>query len=251
MEGSLDYTTQDYLKYSQCMVDKAKLLNEESDNGESGKWNAHRLELAIWSHYIAYDLNPELLSKMPGLDESNTPQKPSNGEVKSANGEENGNGVANGAVTDTDEDSRLSAEVSTKTTDDENAETSEPYSENPSENPSAEASPEPSPPQEETVNSVESVPELNNVEIAIGLNKVEPAEVTPEETTTGALEEVATVEPAETPNVQNTLTPVVENDYTTVEAVKRPYEDDDTLPANGVDGDSLEPDEKKCRLTSL
>ena len=30
MEGSIEYTTKDYLKYSQCIAEKAKILNEDS-----------------------------------------------------------------------------------------------------------------------------------------------------------------------------------------------------------------------------
>ena len=30
-----------------------------------GSWNPHRVELAIWTHYVAHDLKPELLADIP------------------------------------------------------------------------------------------------------------------------------------------------------------------------------------------
>ena len=44
---------------------------------ENGVWTAHRVELAIWAHYVAHDLDPSLLSNMPDTDSSPHVSSPS------------------------------------------------------------------------------------------------------------------------------------------------------------------------------
>jgi len=33
--------------------------------GTEGTWNPHSVELALWTHYVASELKPELLSSVP------------------------------------------------------------------------------------------------------------------------------------------------------------------------------------------
>lgn len=60
---SLDYTVREYMKLVEYMKVAVDRLNNEV--GSAISWNPHKVELAIWTHYIANDLKPELLSEMP------------------------------------------------------------------------------------------------------------------------------------------------------------------------------------------
>jgi hypothetical protein len=60
IEG-LDYTLKEYLR----LVEKTKECVARL-NSQGGEWNPHTVELAIWTHYVARDLKPELLEDMPG-----------------------------------------------------------------------------------------------------------------------------------------------------------------------------------------
>merc|ERR1719175_447673 len=64
IEG-IDYTMKEYLK----LVDKTKECVDRL-NSEGGDWTPHKVELAVWTHYIARDLKPELLEDMPGTSPS-------------------------------------------------------------------------------------------------------------------------------------------------------------------------------------
>lgn len=58
IEG-IDYTTKEYLKFVNHIQAAVERLNKCSDGF---KWSPHKVELAIWTHYIVSDLKPELLS---------------------------------------------------------------------------------------------------------------------------------------------------------------------------------------------
>lgn len=58
IEG-IDYTTKEYLKFVNHIQAAVERLNKNSDGF---KWSPHKVELAIWTHYIVSDLKPELLS---------------------------------------------------------------------------------------------------------------------------------------------------------------------------------------------
>ncbi|XP_062533695.1 uncharacterized protein LOC134202692 [Armigeres subalbatus] len=79
---SIDYTVKEYLKFVTHIQTTADRLNKEfhgpetENNGaeENGapkeppkpkKWTAHKVEMALWAHYVASDLQPELLKGMP------------------------------------------------------------------------------------------------------------------------------------------------------------------------------------------
>ncbi|XP_054284680.1 uncharacterized protein LOC129001438 [Macrosteles quadrilineatus] len=61
IEG-IDYTTKEYLNFVTHIQNTADRLNKETANGW---WSAHRVELALWTHYVASELKPELLEGMP------------------------------------------------------------------------------------------------------------------------------------------------------------------------------------------
>lgn len=64
IEG-IDYTTKEYLKFASHIKSVADRLNKavkESNRPESVTWSPHKVELALWTHYIVSDLQPELLS---------------------------------------------------------------------------------------------------------------------------------------------------------------------------------------------
>lgn len=65
IEG-LDYTAKEYLKYVQHIRTVVDRLNAENQNSA---WSPHRVELALWCHYVTRKLEPSLLDGIPGLEE--------------------------------------------------------------------------------------------------------------------------------------------------------------------------------------
>lgn len=63
IEG-IDYTTKEYLNFVQHIQATVTRLNSQV-GGETPVWSPHRVELALWAHYVANDLSPELLEQMP------------------------------------------------------------------------------------------------------------------------------------------------------------------------------------------
>lgn len=84
IEG-IDYTTKEYLNFVQHIQTTVSRLNTEKDNNHSS-WSAHRVELAIWTHYVATELQPELLDGLPPIGAPST---------------NNSQGIATAAVADT------------------------------------------------------------------------------------------------------------------------------------------------------
>jgi len=62
---SIDYTTKEYLKFVQHIQAAVARLNSEKDNNNSILWTAHQVELAVWTHFVAVQLKPELLDRIP------------------------------------------------------------------------------------------------------------------------------------------------------------------------------------------
>ncbi|XP_013143522.1 PREDICTED: uncharacterized protein LOC106107278 [Papilio polytes] len=99
MEGS-DYTAKEYLNFVKHIRNVCDRLNKEQ-NGCGKKWSPHMVELALWTHNIVSDLQPQLLGKEPlavlpapanggsplPSDESNLdpPATNGNGKIESAN----------------------------------------------------------------------------------------------------------------------------------------------------------------------
>ncbi|XP_072932081.1 uncharacterized protein Amun isoform X2 [Epargyreus clarus] len=73
MEGS-DYTAKEYLNFVTHIKNVCDRLNKEQ-NGCGKKWSPHMVELAVWTHNIVSDLQPELLGKEP----NNLTVTPTNG----------------------------------------------------------------------------------------------------------------------------------------------------------------------------
>ncbi|KPJ08206.1 hypothetical protein RR48_12945 [Papilio machaon] len=65
MEGS-DYTAKEYLNFVKHIRNVCDRLNKEQ-NGCGKKWSPHMVELALWTHNIVSDLQPQLLGKEPVL----------------------------------------------------------------------------------------------------------------------------------------------------------------------------------------
>merc|ERR1719168_280337 len=59
VEG-LDYTMKEYMK----LVEKTKECVDRL-NAQGGEWTPHKVEMTVWTYYIARDLKPELLDDMP------------------------------------------------------------------------------------------------------------------------------------------------------------------------------------------
>jgi len=57
----LDYTMKEYWK----LVAKVQRCVDRL-NQQGGSWTPHQVELAVWTHYVAQELKPELLDEMPG-----------------------------------------------------------------------------------------------------------------------------------------------------------------------------------------
>ncbi|XP_065580233.1 uncharacterized protein LOC136040086 isoform X2 [Artemia franciscana] len=93
---SIDYTTNEYLKFVDHMKAVAERLNGEVTDEEekAKKWNPHKVEMAIWAYFILRKSNAELLNDLPDKENLIT----------------NGNGTDNGV----DEDSNPTQDSSTK-----------------------------------------------------------------------------------------------------------------------------------------
>ncbi|RZF40725.1 hypothetical protein LSTR_LSTR008674 [Laodelphax striatellus] len=61
IEG-IDYTTKEYLNFVSHIQSTVERLNKESNDNW---WSPHRVELALWTHFIASELKPEMLDGIP------------------------------------------------------------------------------------------------------------------------------------------------------------------------------------------
>lgn len=64
IEG-IDYTTKEYLKFASHINSVAERLNKaatESKRPDAVVWSPHKVELALWTHYVVNEHKPELLS---------------------------------------------------------------------------------------------------------------------------------------------------------------------------------------------
>lgn len=89
MEGS-DYTAKEYLNFVTHIRKVCDRLNKEQ-NGCGNKFSPHMVELALWTHHVISDLQPELLGKerrtvAPANGGSPLPSDESNLEPPSTNG---------------------------------------------------------------------------------------------------------------------------------------------------------------------
>ncbi|XP_012151969.1 protein amun isoform X1 [Megachile rotundata] len=103
IEG-IDYTTKEYLNFVQHIQNTVERLNKQSEcslsfvqpsNGKT--WSPHRVELALWTHYVASELKPELLDGIPGSTENgNSHPAASNGEATEPSDDSNQEVAVNG-----------------------------------------------------------------------------------------------------------------------------------------------------------
>ncbi|TDG43131.1 hypothetical protein AWZ03_010452 [Drosophila navojoa] len=103
IEG-IDYTTKEYLNFVQHIQATVERLNAEV-GGDTPHWSPHRVELALWAHYVANDLSPELLDDMP----SPTATPNTNGSLSKASKVLDGEDTNDGVAVDVDEDESLGA----------------------------------------------------------------------------------------------------------------------------------------------
>ncbi|XP_050457923.1 uncharacterized protein LOC126854852 isoform X1 [Cataglyphis hispanica] len=96
IEG-IDYTTKEYLNFVQHIQNTVERLNKQTSNGKT--WSPHRVELALWTHYVASELKPELLDGIPGSTENGNSHGASNGEATEPSDDSNQETVANGKDT--------------------------------------------------------------------------------------------------------------------------------------------------------
>lgn len=72
VEGT-DYTLSEYLNY----YEKIKICTNRLNSLDSEtRWNPHKVELALWTHYLARELKASLLDNMPKLQVVNEPELP-------------------------------------------------------------------------------------------------------------------------------------------------------------------------------
>ncbi|GIX67485.1 hypothetical protein CEXT_168791 [Caerostris extrusa] len=103
-----DYTLAEYINFSEHMKACAERLRSLDPKGN---WTPHKVELTLWTHYIARDLKPEILEGMPPA--KSKPEGSENGEhAEDKNGEVDS--TENGSVGDEPSDAAVpNAQVST------------------------------------------------------------------------------------------------------------------------------------------
>ncbi|XP_053655462.1 uncharacterized protein Amun [Cherax quadricarinatus] len=106
IEG-IDYTTKELLNFVEQLKVAANRLNKEAS---STTWNPHKVEMALWAHFVVAELKKELLDDMPGgstaTGPSSTQQPTENGDSKSVSPQKAKNG---GPVPEESNDSMDSA----------------------------------------------------------------------------------------------------------------------------------------------
>ncbi|KAG7156566.1 uncharacterized protein LOC121853418 [Homarus americanus] len=106
IEG-IDYTTKELLNFVEQLKGAANRLNKE---GSSTTWNPHKVEMALWAHFVLSELKKELLNDMPGFSTttapSSTQQTTENGDSLTESPQKAKNG---GPVPDESNDSMDSA----------------------------------------------------------------------------------------------------------------------------------------------
>lgn len=103
IEG-IDYTTKEYLKFVNHIKSVVDRLKRED---HKMSWSPHKVELAIWTHYIVTKLKPELLSNV-GIENGNSLVH-SNGDLLDATtSDESNQGPMNGKSAVLDDDTTTS-----------------------------------------------------------------------------------------------------------------------------------------------
>merc|ERR1711997_609458 len=101
----LDYTMKEYMRYVEYVKTCVERLNSQSP--ADPKYTPHIVELAVWTHYILYDLKPELLEDMPTSKVEATPAPASTAAAPTETEVPSETATSNGAVI-ADEDTKSS-----------------------------------------------------------------------------------------------------------------------------------------------
>ncbi|KAJ8971267.1 hypothetical protein NQ314_000788 [Rhamnusium bicolor] len=83
IEG-IDYTTKEYLKFVNHINSVAERLNKaasESKRPDAVVWSPHKVELALWTHYVVSEHKPELLSSTPLENDTTTSDESNQGPI--------------------------------------------------------------------------------------------------------------------------------------------------------------------------
>lgn len=113
---SIGYTSQEYLDFVQHIQNVTNRLNSEC---HSTTWTPHRVELAIWTHYVISKSKPELLCKGSPNTQFLSENVSANGKVAESNGDlleasdESNQGPINGKII-----ANLDDETTTSNTED-------------------------------------------------------------------------------------------------------------------------------------
>ncbi|KAK4301843.1 hypothetical protein Pmani_026035 [Petrolisthes manimaculis] len=96
IEG-IDYTNKELLNFVEQLKLAAIRLNKE---GSENEWNAHKVEMALWAHFVLAELKKELLDGMPGSASatpapSSTQQPTENGDTQTQSPQKAKNGESN------------------------------------------------------------------------------------------------------------------------------------------------------------
>jgi len=98
---SLDYTMKEYMRFVEYAQNCAERLKKQG-----GEWSPHKVELAIWTHFVLNEYKAELLLDMPGKNAAAC-DGPAVAIVDKGVPETNGtNKEANGSATTSDEEGR-------------------------------------------------------------------------------------------------------------------------------------------------
>lgn len=79
-DDGIDYTTKEYLKFVEHIRKAAERLNSECKNGKN--WTPHKVELALWTHYVIKSEQPSLLESLPTSSENGDSSPTKNGNSK-------------------------------------------------------------------------------------------------------------------------------------------------------------------------
>ncbi|GBL86448.1 hypothetical protein AVEN_164604-1 [Araneus ventricosus] len=106
-----DYTLAEYINFSEHMKACAERLRNLDPKGN---WTPHKVELTLWTHYIARDLKPEILEGMPPAksstesSENGEHAENKNGSMETnENGDESSNAAVPNAQVSTDDEKEL------------------------------------------------------------------------------------------------------------------------------------------------
>ncbi|KAK5641209.1 hypothetical protein RI129_009756 [Pyrocoelia pectoralis] len=103
IEG-IDYTTKEYLKFVnhiKAVVDRLKREDHKMS------WSPHKVELAIWTHYVVTKLKPELLSSV-GIENGNSLVHQNGDLLDATTSDESNQGPLNGKSAVLDDDTTTS-----------------------------------------------------------------------------------------------------------------------------------------------